>query len=43
MIRFIECDGGKYYFRSGGGITINSRAADEYREVLEKVYIPAYD
>ncbi len=28
------------YFRSGGGITINSRCEDEYREVLEKVYLP---
>lgn len=27
-------------FRSGGGITINSRCADEYDEVLEKVYLP---
>lgn len=40
MIRFIEQEGNKYYFHSGGGITVNSRAEDEYNEVLEKIYLP---
>lgn len=39
MIRYIEQEGDRLYFRSGGGITINSQADDEYREVLEKVYL----
>lgn len=40
LIRFIEYREGKCYFRSGGGITVNSRCEDEYREVLQKVYLP---
>ena len=40
MIRFIEEKGRKRYFRSGGGITINSSCRSEYEEVLEKVYLP---
>lgn len=40
MIRFIEEQEGKLRFRSGGGITINSNCEDEYREVIEKVYLP---
>lgn len=40
MIRFIEKDNNKMYFRSGGGITINSKAEDEYNEVLKKIYFP---
>ena len=41
MIRFIEqqVDGALRY-RSGGGITINSQCAEEYREVCQKVYLP---
>ena len=41
MIRFIEqgADGALRY-RSGGGITINSQCAEEYREVCQKVYLP---
>lgn len=39
MIRFIEKEGNQYYFRSGGGITINSKAEEEYQEVLEKIYL----
>lgn len=39
MIRFIEQDGGAFFFHSGGGVTINSRCEDEYNEVLEKVYL----
>lgn len=41
MIRFIEkSDEGKFFFRSGGGITVNSRSEDEYNEVLQKIYLP---
>ena len=43
MIRFIEQRDGKFYFRSGGGITINSDREAEYKEVLEKVYLPFCD
>lgn len=39
MIRFIEKENGQYFFRSGGGITINSKAEEEYAEVLEKIYL----
>lgn len=41
MIRYIEQDGeSQMYFRSGGGLTINSQAEDEYREVIQKIYLP---
>lgn len=39
MIRYIEKEGEQYFFRSGGGITINSDVDDEYQEVLEKIYL----
>ncbi|UDW83444.1 aminodeoxychorismate synthase component I [Pasteurella canis] len=39
-IRFIEQVNDKYYFRSGGGITILSELEDEYQELLQKVYVP---
>lgn len=40
MIRFIEYRNGQAYFRSGGGITVNSLCENEYQEVLQKVYLP---
>ena len=41
MIRFIEQQAdGSLRYRSGGGITINSQCAEEYREVCQKVYLP---
>lgn len=40
MIRFIEQEGDAYYFRSGGGITANSKAEKEYNEAIQKVYLP---
>ena len=40
MIRFIEQSNGEYFFRSGGGITVNSIPEREYAEVLEKIYLP---
>ncbi len=39
-IRFIEKMEGEYYYKSGGGITTLSRAEDEYKEMIEKVYVP---
>lgn len=40
LIRLIEMDGANVYFRSGGGITINSVCEKEYQEVLNKIYLP---
>lgn len=40
MIRFIENIGGKFYFKSGGGITSMSNANTEYNELIDKVYVP---
>lgn len=40
MIRFIEKTGGAYFFRSGGGITVNSDPKSEYKEMIDKVYVP---
>lgn len=39
MIRYIEKDGDQYYFRSGGGITAQSNPAEEYQELLDKIYL----
>ncbi|MFA5574933.1 MAG: aminodeoxychorismate synthase component I [Brumimicrobium sp.] len=39
-IRFIQKQKQKFVFRSGGGITCNSKADEEYEEMLKKVYIP---
>lgn len=38
MIRFIEKRENKLFFRSGGGITVYSDPAKEYREMIDKVY-----
>lgn len=40
LIRYIEQEGNSLFFRSGGGITINSNLEKEYQEVLEKIYLP---
>jgi len=42
MIRFIEKKDNKLYYKSGGGITIDSKAEDEYNELKEKVYVPVF-
>ena len=42
MIRFIERINGKLYYKSGGGITNFSDPEKEYRELIDKVYVPAY-
>ena len=40
MIRFIEKKGDELFYKSGGGITLDSNLADEYRELIDKIYIP---
>ncbi|WP_234111511.1 MULTISPECIES: aminodeoxychorismate synthase component I [Chryseobacterium] len=40
MIRFIQKENGKLYFKSGGGITHLSILADEYQEMKNKIYVP---
>ena len=40
LIRFIEQQNDALFFRSGGGITINSICEKEYREAIRKVYLP---
>ncbi len=40
MIRFIEQNKGKLYYKSGGGITIDSNPKDEYNELIDKIYLP---
>jgi para-aminobenzoate synthetase component 1 len=39
MIRFIEKNGDTLIYKSGGGITLDSDAQSEYRELIDKVYI----
>ncbi|MDO5760385.1 MAG: aminodeoxychorismate synthase component I [Bacteroidota bacterium] len=40
LIRFIEKKNEEYFFRSGGGITVNSQCKKEYEEVNQKIYLP---
>ncbi len=40
MIRYLERQDEGLVFKSGGGITSRSRAEDEYRELIDKVYLP---
>lgn len=41
MIRFIEVDkSGEIYYKSGGGITLDSNVNSEYQELIDKVYLP---
>jgi len=40
MIRFIEKQGKEFVFKSGGGITSFSNLEKEYKELLDKIYIP---
>lgn len=41
LIRFIERQNGRLYYKSGGGITAQSAAWQEYQELIDKVYVPA--
>ncbi len=40
MIRFIERDGDSFFYKSGGGITVYSDPEAEYREMVQKIYVP---
>ncbi len=41
LIRFIQKDGdGSLWYRSGGGVTVNSTCAEEYNEMVNKIYLP---
>lgn len=40
MIRYIEKVNGKYFYRSGGGITTQSDCQSEYHEAIAKIYVP---
>jgi len=40
MIRFIEKRKEGYLYKSGGGITLDSKADLEYQEMLDKIYLP---
>ncbi len=40
MIRFIERNGDRLIYKSGGGITSMSDPETEYREMTDKVYVP---
>lgn len=39
-IRYIQKDGDKLIYKSGGGITADSNPLDEYNEMIDKIYIP---
>jgi para-aminobenzoate synthetase component 1 len=41
LIRFIEKRDNGYFYRSGGGITSFSDPQSEYREMIDKIYVPA--
>lgn len=41
MIRFIEKNKEKLYYKSGGGITSMSNLKNEYNELIDKIYIPS--
>ncbi len=40
MIRFLERDKDALFYRSGGGITVQSNVESEYKEAIDKVYVP---
>ncbi len=40
MIRFIEKREEKFFYKSGGGVTLDSSAESEYQEMLDKIYLP---
>lgn len=42
LIRFVEKEGNQLYYRSGGGITSQSQFEEEYRELLDKIYVPIH-
>jgi para-aminobenzoate synthetase component I len=40
LIRFIENENGKLFYKSGGGITTQSNVNEEYQELIDKIYVP---
>lgn len=42
MIRFIEQEKSKLYFKSGVGLTAFSDLHAEYQELIDKIYVPVY-
>lgn len=40
LIRYLEPDGDRLVFKSGGGITFLSDCLSEYNELISKVYVP---
>ncbi len=42
MIRFVEQEEGRLFFKSGGGITCRSEVESEYNEMIQKIYVPIY-
>ena len=40
LIRFIDNENGRLYFKAGGGITAKSDWKKEYQEIKEKTYVP---
>lgn len=40
MIRYIEKNNEQYTYRSGGGVTFQSDPEKEYRELIDKIYVP---
>mgnify|MGYP000352610472 CR=1 FL=1 len=40
LIRFIEKDNNTLFYKSGGGITLDSNLIDEYNELNDKIYFP---
>lgn len=40
MIRFVEQQEDRFFFKSGGGITCRSDVRSEYEEMIQKVYVP---
>jgi para-aminobenzoate synthetase component 1 len=41
LIRFIEKSGRQYLYKSGGGITAESNVENEYKELIDKIYVPS--
>ncbi|MEZ4912030.1 MAG: aminodeoxychorismate synthase component I [Saprospiraceae bacterium] len=40
MIRYVENQNNRFFYRSGGGITYRSESLKEFQECLDKVYVP---
>ncbi|MDH5717559.1 MAG: aminodeoxychorismate synthase component I [Spirochaetia bacterium] len=40
IIRYIEKRENQYLYKSGGGITVYSEAKKEYKEMMDKIYVP---